>query len=84
MEEWGQFEDAPINVSQLEYIGQLLKHSNIDHDERESIERIMNDLTELEAHELIIKLSWNQLDPIPCGFNYGQRDIVKHQRKLQQ
>lgn len=81
-EDWsGDVYQAPIELSQLEYIHSLLERSNIDHEERERIARQSEHYTEEEAHKMIIRLSWNQLDPIPSGFSFSQSDIIKYQDK---
>lgn len=71
-------EETPCNEWQISAIEMLLKHSNIDHSEREDIERKMLSFSEEEAYKTIEYLRENQLDPIVSGFNFSQTDICKH------
>lgn len=71
-------EETPCNEWQISAIEMLLKHSNIDHSEREDIERKMLSFSEEEAYKTIEYLRENQLDPIVSGFNYSQTDICKY------
>jgi hypothetical protein len=66
-----------IEVWQESMIESLLKTSNIDHSEREEIERKSSSLTVDEANETIRYLNENQLNPLTSGFNYSQTDINK-------
>lgn len=75
-----EFYNNPINMiesTQISYIETLLKHSNLDHDQREVIEREMSSYSAIEANECIAMLNDKQLDPITSGFNYSQSDISK-------
>lgn len=66
-----------IEVWQESMIESLLKTSNIDHSEREEIERKSISMTVDEANETIRYLNENQLNPLTSGFNYTQTDINK-------
>ncbi len=41
-----------------------------------------NEFTEVEYQDILSKLYDNQIDPISNGLNYGQKDIIKHLKKL--
>lgn len=69
--------DYKISDNQMDYIENLLKHSNLDHDQREMIEREMSGYSSIEANECISMLKDKQLDPISSGFNYSQTDITE-------
>lgn len=64
-----------IEVWQESMIESLLKTSNIDHSEREEIERKISSMTVDEANETIRYLTENQLNPLTSGFKYTQTDI---------
>jgi len=70
-------EDYPATQGQINYIESLLQNSNIDHEERGSIEREFDDMTAGRAEEVIQYLKDNQLDPITAGTNYSSTDIQK-------
>ena len=69
------------------YCERLLKSSS-DPDNEEIRDRLIyidtnwNEFTELEYYEIVKDLVENQQDPIISGHSYGQKDIVKHLRKL--
>lgn len=72
--------EEPIEVWQESMIENLLKTSNIDHSDRESIERKLISMSVDEASETIRYLTDNQLNPLTSGFNYSQSDINKFNR----
>lgn len=47
------------------------------------LEKNWNEFAEEEYKEIVKKIYDNQLDPISYGFNYGQKDIIKHLNKLE-
>jgi phage RecT family recombinase len=67
--------DYVISESQIDYIESLLKHANIDHDQRGQIERNLHSYSSYDAKKCIEMLKENQLNPIDSGFNYTQTDI---------
>jgi hypothetical protein len=78
-EEWAHLSEQqfePISENQIDWIEQLLKYSNVDHDKRLSLELGLKSRTRLEAEELIGWLLDNQLEPIASGRNYGATEIV--------
>jgi len=75
-------EESPCNEWQISAIEMLLKHSNIDHSEREDIERKMLSFSEEEAYKTIEYLRENQLNRISSGFPYSQSDITKQQQNF--
>lgn len=46
------------------------------------LENFDNEFAEHEANEIMYRIESNQLDKITSGFNYGQKDILNHLKKL--
>ncbi len=68
-------QDYPATIGQISYIESLLRTSNVDHEERGSIERNLSDMTAQEAQDMIEYLKENQLDKISAGLPYNMTDI---------
>lgn len=67
--------DYKASIGQISALESLLMTSNIDHDERQSIEDEFQLMSRDRANYLISYLQDNQLDPINSGLNYDQTDI---------
>lgn len=46
------------------------------------LENKEDEFSHYEIRELLEKVQLNQLDKIVHGFNYGQKDIIQHLKKL--
>jgi len=75
-------EESQCKEWQISAIESLLQFANIDHDEKEDIDRKMLSFSEEEAYKTIEYLRENQLNRISSGFNYSQSDITKQQQNF--
>ena len=73
-------ENEPANFQQLFYIENLLRSSTFEDEQKDGINT--DNLTQVEAWELIAKLKANQLDIFRDTNRFGQKDLVKHLNKI--
>lgn len=73
-------ENEPATFQQLFYIENLIRTSTFDDEQKDRINT--DNLTQVEAWALIIKLKANQLDIFRDTNRFGQKDLVKHLNKI--